>query len=434
MHLPGGRLKPLKPAIFIPTLYFIEGLPYALVVVSSVVFYTNLGLPLKFIGEATSQFYLPWVLKFAWAPMVDMVGTKRGWIVVAQAVLSLVSLAFALTVGALPVDSVLPVTIAGFWLMAFISATQDVAIDGYYLETLNKEERSYFVGVRNSFYKVAMLFGQGFVVYLVGTMQKRAGMTLPQGWALAFGLCSAIFLIAAVFHYFGLPKQIVPAKSEEELEKEKQPKPPFRESLKTFLTIFKTYFDQEKILWIVIYILIFRLGDAFALKMAYPFLLASPKTGGLACDMETLGEIQSVGVIFLLLGGILGGIVVSKLGLKRTLMPTAIFQNISILLYYFLAQYRPNMWIVGIFNAIEQFGYGLGTAAYTVFLLSTVKTKYKAGHYAIATAMMAFGVMMPGMYSGYMAEALGYKTFFLVSFLAAIPGMMVILLLPMEDK
>lgn len=420
-------MKPLKPAIFIPTLYFLEGLPYALVVYASVVFYKNLGESLQFIGQVTSLFYLPWVLKFAWAPMVDLFGTKRGWIVVAQVVLAVICLVFALTVGTLPTASVIYFTLAGFSLMALISATHDVSIDGFYLETLDKEQQSYFVGVRNAVYKVAILFGQSLLVFMVGLLQKNMGMPLAGGWALAFGLCAVICLAAAALHYFGLPKPAAPTAGAEVKEKD-----PF--TLKSFLTVFRTYFDQEKILWIVIYILIFRLGDALVLKMAYPFLLDDAAKGGMGYSNEQLGLITGVGIGFLLLGGILGGIVVSKFGLKRTLMPTAIFQNLSIILYYFLAQYRPDMVVVYIFNSIEQFGYGLGTAAYTVFLLSTVKSNYKAGHYAVATAMMALGIMLPGYWSGNLAAMLGYKTFFLVSFLAAIPGMMVILLLPMEDK
>ncbi len=249
-------------------------------------------------------------------------------------------------------------------------------------------------------------------------------MTVNQGWAVAFGLCGLIFLLAAILHYFGLPAS---NRLRSEVESEN------KASFQTFFTVFRTFFDQEKIGWIVLYILIFRLGDAFVIKMGPPFLMDPVSKGGLAYSNDVLGIVSSVGLGFLLLGGIVGGVVVSKFGLKRTLMPTAIIQNTSILLYFFLAQFRPDFYVVATFNAFEQFGYGLGTAAYTVFLLRTVKSQYKAGHYAIATAMMALGIMLPGFFSGDMAQALGYKSVFLVSFLAAIPGMITILLLPLED-
>jgi PAT family beta-lactamase induction signal transducer AmpG len=412
-------LKPLKPAIFVPTLYFVEGLPYALVVITSVIFYKNLGESLPFIGQVTSMFYLPWVLKFAWAPMVDLFGTKKHWMVVAHTLLGLLCLCF---IPAIYSGQAVHFTLICFSLMALISATQDVAIDGYYLEVLPKESQSFYVGVRGAAYKIAWLFGTGLLVSLVGLLVKNQGMTVIHAWAAAFGLCGVIFLALAVLHLFGLPVT-------ETVKQESKSKP----SAQTFFTIFRTFFDQDRIGWIIIYILIFRLGDAFVIKMGPPFLLDDVAKGGLAFNNDLLGVINSVGLGFLLLGGIVGGIVVSKFGLKRTLMPTAIVQNATILLYFFMALMRPGFTVVASFNALEQFGYGLGTAAYTTFLMTTVKGNYKAGHYAIATAMMALGIMLPGFFSGQLAQALGYKTFFLVAFLAAIPGMMTILLLPLED-
>lgn len=415
-------MKALKPAVFIPTLYFIDGLPYALVVYASVIFYKNMGQSLSFIGEMTSLFYLPWVLKFAWAPMVDLVGTKRVWIVVAQAMLAFLCICFMVTIN---FSQGIYITLILFSVMALVSATQDIALDGYYLEVLGKQQQSIYVGVRSAIYKMAILFGQAALPFIVGHLVKEQHLTMSQSWAVAFAICATICLIGCTLHYFGIPTTTRIASDDPSQD---------RPSLKTFMTVFVTFFQQDKIGWIVLYILTFRLGDAFVVKMGNPFLIDSVAKGGLGLDNEQLGMISFFGVTLLLLGGIVGGIVVSKFGLKRSLMPTAIIQNATILTYYFMAQSRPGLPVVAVCNAIEQFAYGLGTAAYMVFLLSTVKSKYKAGHYAIATALMALGIMLPGMLSGFMAEALGYKTFFLVSFLAAIPGMITILLLPLEDK
>jgi MFS transporter, PAT family, beta-lactamase induction signal transducer AmpG len=187
---PSKRLKALKPAFFVPTLYFIEGLPYALVVITSVIFYKNLGESLPFIGHVTSMFYLPWVLKFAWAPMVDMFGTKKGWIVTTHTLLGILCLAF---IGAMYSPQTVNLTLICFSLMALISATQDVAIDGYYLEVLNKERQSYYVGVRGAAYKIAWLFGTGLLVSMVGLVGKQMGMSVNHAWAVAFGVCCTIF-------------------------------------------------------------------------------------------------------------------------------------------------------------------------------------------------------------------------------------------------
>lgn len=415
----------LKPATFIPTLYFASGLPNALVVLVSVVLYKNLGESNGFVGQVTSLFYLPWVLKFCWAPLVDLFGRKNQWIVAVQLLLGLVCLAMA---ASLFTSQYVLLSIILFSLMALISATQDVAIDGYYLEILDKKQQSFYVGVRSAIYKLAWLFGQGGLVFIAGSLASKTALGVKGGWAVSFGLSAVIFLGAAFTHKF------LPAK-ETEPQSESQSRSAFNGG--QFLQAFLTFFDQPRIVAIVIYACIFRLGDALMLKMATPFLLDPPAKGGLALSTEDVALVYGgVGVGFLLLGGLVGSFIVGKLGLKKTLMPTAIFQNAAILLYYVLSLRPPGLLLVAAFNALEQFAYGLGTSAYMVFLMRTVNPRYpqfKAGHYAIVTAFMAAGILIPGYFSGTLQEAVGYQNFFLISFLAAIPGMITILLLPLSE-
>lgn len=424
----------LRPAVFIPTLYFASGLPNALVVLVSVVLYKNLGESNEFVGRVTSLFYLPWVLKFCWAPLVDLYGRKNNWIMAVQVLLGLICLAMAACLN-LP-ESVL-YSIVLFSAMALISATQDVAIDGYYLEVLDKKKQSYFVGVRSAVYKLAWLFGQGGLVYIAGALTKTA-MGVRGGWSVSFILSALIFLGAAFVHRF-LPRTLTRReKVEASQTAEKSEKNEKNGStLGEFFRVFATFFDQRGIAAIVLYACIFRLGDAFMLKMATPFLLDPPAKGGLGLATDEVALVYGgVGVGFLLIGGIVGSFIVGKFGLRKTLMPTAIFQNSAILLYYVLSLKAPSLAMVAVFNAIEQFAYGLGTAAYMVFLMRTVNPRYpqfKAGHYAIVTAFMAAGVLVPGFYSGTLQQALGYQNFFLISFLAAIPGMITIFLLPLGD-
>jgi len=406
----------VKPQIFIPTLYIAEGLPYTIVNSMSVVLFKNFQAPNEIVGFFTSLLYFPWTLKFLWAPNVDFIGTRRQWIVVSQIVLGILALMCA-SVAAVP-NPIYPL-FAVFVVMALASATQDVAIDGFYLDALNVEQQSLYVGVRNAFYKVATLLGAGALVYLAGKITETHG--LAAGWAAAFGICALVMLAAGIFHHFKLP----------------HPKQDLRTQLdlKQFAAVFKTYFEQEKIVAIIVYILIFRLGDALMLKMAQPFLLDPPDRGGLGISTADVGLIYgTVGTLFLLAGGLLGGWVVSRFGLKKCLLPTAIIQNSAILLYWALAIWKPNLVAVAAVNGYEQFSYGLGTAAYTVFLLSTVKPEYKAAHYATTTAFMALGIMVPGMASGYVQSALGYQSFFLLSFVSSIPGMFAIFFLPIKEK
>lgn len=405
-----------KPSLYIPTLYFIEGLPYAIVCSVSIIVFQNLDYSKDFMAQVTSLLALPWTLKFAWAPLVDMLGLKRQWILVSHVVLAVCAVLLALS---LQLEGGINFIILAFALMAFTSATQDVAMDGYYLEVLDKEQQSVFVGVRNAAYRIAMLFGQGFLVYLAGTLSHQYG--IRAGWGAAFALAAVIFALAFALHAWLLPKPTDTAS-----------KTLSKVDGSEFLTVFGSFFKRPGIFVIVFYMLFYRLGDALMLKMAQPFLLDKAGSGGLQIATETVGLIYGgVGVGFLLLGGIVGGYVVSKLGLKRTLMPTALIQNSAILLYYILSILKPGVVLVAVFNAFEQFAYGLGLTAYTVFLLSLASPRYRSGHYAIATAIMALGLLLPGYVSGKLCTMLGYQNFFLLSFLLSIPGMIAILFLPL---
>ncbi len=404
-----------KPSIYIPTLYLAEGLPYTIVNMMSVVFFKNLGASNEFIG-LTSFLYIPWTIKLFWAPLVDVYGTRRRWILASQLVLAGLS---ALVAAGVVTPYAIPLALAGFTLIAFASATQDIAIDGYYLDVLNKQQQAFYVGVRNAAYKVAWLLGSGGLVYLAGKIGDSSG--IANGWLAAFAVTALLLAALTVFHGWYLPRP----KHTEVME---------RLTASGFFNVFATYFAQPGIVAIVLFILVFRLGDALMLKMAQPFLLDAVEKGGLGMSTADVGLIYgTVGTVFLLLGGLLGGWLVARDGLKKWLLPAALIQNGAIPLYWLLAVTKPGITWVAAVNAVEQLCYGLGVAAYTVFLLTTVKTEYKAAHYATATALMALGVMLPGAVSGYLCNHLGYANFFLLSFLAAIPGVIIIFYLPVKD-
>jgi PAT family beta-lactamase induction signal transducer AmpG len=448
-----------KPGVFIPTLYFAEGLPYTIVMMMSGVFFKTLGADNVFVG-LTSFLGLPWILKFAWAPLVDYYRTKRSWVVGSQIVLSVLTGGVALVAllsQSLPFNTFVVVAIVILAVTAFASATQDVSIDGYYLDALNEQQKAFYVGVRNAAYKVAWLFGSGGMVYLAGKIAEQSnGAT---GWAVAFGICAVCMFVCGMFHSWYLPHVstgIAAQSALEEFANEVKSSALTQDPMATssesktltpvhngpnFFRAISTYFKQPGIVAIVFYILVFRLGDAFMLKQAPNFLLDPVDKGGLAVSLKDLGIINgTVGVIFLLIGGILGSWLLSRGGLKRWMWPLAIFQNSAILLYWVLAQWpkalmvanfgdNPYLPAIYVINSIEQFAYGMGVAAYTVFLLGTVKTEYKAAHYATATALMALGMMIPGAISGYLTK-LGYAPFFFLSFVASIPGIIAIFFLP----
>lgn len=401
----------------------------------SVVLLKNLNFDNSVIGFYTSLLYIPWTIKFAWAPLIDLLFTRRRWILVSHLILCV--LLFVLS-GAILTQAGLNTYLVVFALIAFASATLDIAIDGFYMDALNKEEQAFYVGIRNTAYRAAWLFGSGAMVSLAGYYMEQAKSSpkaVVEAWALAFVICAVVFAVATAWHLVFLPKPPISLNAsgkQEVASASGQGNPPSR--IRQFTDAFVSFADQPRFAVTVFYILTFRSGDAFLLKMAQPFLLDPPEKGGLGVSTAQVGLIYgTVGVGALLIGGIIGGILVAKYDLRRCLLPAAIFQNGAILLYWLLAIFKPGLIVVAAANALEQFAYGLGFTTYTVFLLSVVKSEYRAAHYAMATALMAIGLVGPGAVSGYLANWLGYQNFFLFSFFSSIPGIICIFYLPLRQ-
>lgn len=411
MHL---MISKRLPGIFIPTLYFAEGLPYTLVMMVSGVFFKNLGADNIFIG-LTSWLSLPWILKFAWAPAVDSYASKRTWIVWMQFTLAALVGILAFTT---PLPQAVSIGVVLLFIIAIASATQDVAIDGYYLDILPKDQQAFYVGVRNAAYKVAWLFGSGGLVLLAGVLQEQYKIPVGGSWTAPFLVAAALLGVAGLFHRSYLPHKRAEAKEASENTGD-QPSNATAEAVQTALTptrfidTFKTYFGQPGIGAVVFYIVTFRLGDALMLKQAPLFLMDAADKGGLAIPLSQIGIINgTVGMLFLLAGGIVGGILIAKQGLRKWFWPMSLLMNGALPLYWLLAAVKPGIAWVYVVNSIEQLAYGMGTAAYTVFLLTTIRNaNYRAAHYAITTAMMALGVVIPQSISGYMVAGLGAKTF-----------------------
>ncbi len=394
-----------KPRFYIPTLYFAEGLPFTIVNSMSVLFFKTLAMSNEQVGAYTSLLYIPWTFKLFWAPLVDLYATRRFWIICTQAALAIISGLLTLAVF---IPNSTAILLLLFALMAFASSTQDVSVDGYYLDVLNKEQQALYVGVRNSAYKIAWLFGSGALVYLAGSISQLVSAPNANliGWSTAFAVCTAIFAILSLMHSKILP--VVQAVEIDDTLKNKEmeaKRTKLSDLFRSFPIIFKDFWNQPRIEIIILYVLIFRLGDALLI----------------------------VGTFFLLAGGVLGSALISRDGLNRYILPFAIIQNLSLLLYWYLAMNKPNLIMVGCVNAFEQFSYGLGTSSYTVLLLSTVKPGYKASQYAIVTAFMALGIMLPGLVSGFLTTKLGYANFFLFSFFVSLPGIITIPYLPLKQ-
>lgn len=403
-----------NPWSWIPTLYLAEGFPYVLVMTVSVILYKTLDIDNAEIAFYTSWLYLPWVIKPFWSPMVDLIKTKRWWIYSMQLLLSvgLAGIAFSL-----PTNYFFQASLAFFYLMAFSSATHDIAADGFYMLGLNEKDQSLFVGIRNIFYRLSNIFGQGVLVMIAGYLTNYFNHPAI-AWSCVFGLCAIIMIILATYHYFVLPR----------------PKNDTKNNQRNLKELFTSFFTKKGIVVSLAFILLYRLGEAQLTKIASPFLLDDRMAMGLDISTETVGLIYgTIGVIALLLGGIIGGIVAAKHGLKKWIWPMVLAMNVPNVVYVYLAYTMPeNLWIITSCIAIEQLGYGFGFTAFMLYLIQVSKGPYQTAHYAICTGFMALGMMLPGMIAGYIQEILGYSQFFIWVCLCTIPGMLLIPKLKIE--
>jgi len=606
--------KSRSPWFWVPTLYYAEGIPYIVVMTVSVIMYKRMGISNTDIALYTSWLYLPWVIKPLWSPVVDLLKTKRFWIVAMQLLIGAGLAGVALTI---PVPKFFQLTLAFFWLLAFSSATHDIAADGFYMLGLNQHDQAWFVGIRSTFYRLAMITGQGLLIILAGFIESSTGLdnldlqvsavpekeqiafvhpdslvfpadnsgtlkilsypenieisttlrskeevatisdfaynwnvdngfslkdekkeaqskpasestwwqrvvsrnlesflrrnfgveekvipgdetgnvglvyfklsqepepgekivinfgrskgdksialvnsppvgsritfdesnwnipalaliqldpklernsnasflaqsgNIPLAWSITFFFLAALFFVFFIYHRFFLPR----IEAEGAVASKKA-----EDFLKEFLDTFVLFFKKERIGIILGFLLLYRLGESQIVKLATPFLLDSQEAGGLSLTTGELGFVYgTVGLVCLTLGGLLGGFLAARNGLKFWIWIMAIAINIPNAVYIYLSYALPdNFLIINTCIAIEQFGYGFGFTAYMLYMIYVSDGKHKTAHFAITTAFMALGMMIPGMMSGWLQEIIGYQHFFIWVLIATIPGFIIL--------
>ena len=407
MHKSRKFMNKRNPWAWVPTLYFAEGVPYVAVMTISLILYKRLGLSNTDITLYTSWLYLPWVIKPLWSPFVDMLKSKRWWIVTMQLLIGAALGGVAFTI---PVAWWLQGSLFFFWMMAFASATHDIAADGFYMMGLDDHEQAYFVGIRSTFYRIATIFSSGLLVGLAGALQVMT-RSIRYSWSLVFYLMAGLFIAFWLYHSWILPK---PAEDGE--KQTKTASAIWQEFRQTVVTFF-----QKPQVWVgICFMLFYRMPEGLLAKISALFLVDAQHNGGLGLSDGEYGLVQgTLGVIGLTVGGILGGICASRDGLKRWLWPMVMAITLPDIVYVLLAYLLPtNLIVISTCVFIEQFGYGFGFSAYMLYLIYYSQGQHKTSHYALCTAFMALSMMIPGLFAGALQEAVGYKAFFIIVMLA----------------
>lgn len=399
----------ISPWVWVPTLYLAEGIPYFLVTSISVTLFAQLGVPNSEMALFTSLIAFPWVVKPLWSPFVDVLRTKRWWVLTMQI---LMAVTVALLAWLAP-QGHFTIALILFTITAFCSATHDIAADGYYMIALSEHDQSAYVGLRSTFYRIANIFCQSLLLMLVGWMQKRTD--IPSSWTFALLICSGLLALIALWHTWQMPK-VESGKSIVESGK----------IWREVGQVFAEFFKKPGIVLALCFMLIYRLPEALLLKLCNPFFLAAREQGGLGITVDTIGEITGIGVVLMLLGGIGGGIWASKTGLKRAIIPMALCLTLPCIVYVYFAQFQPTaFWILSLCVGLEQLGYGLGYTACMLYMIHVADGAYKTAHFSICTAFMFLGLMLPGMIAGYIQEAAGYLGFFWIVMVCCVPSIAV---------
>lgn len=412
-----------NPWTWIPTLYVAEGLPYVVVMTVSVILYKGLGVSNTDIALYTSWLYLPWVIKPLWSPVVDLLKTRRLWIWGMQLVIGggLAGVAFSL-----PVAHFFQWTLAFFWLLAFSSATHDIAADGFYMLATTEQEQAFFVGIRSTFYRVATILGQGLLVMLAGALETRTG-NVRFAWSVTMGVLVLMFLGFGLWHAFILPRPV-------------KDRPGDTRSIdrfwREFFGTFGAFFRKPRIGVLLLFLLLYRFGEAQLVKMVAPFLLDARSQGGLGLTTGEVGFVYgTVGIVALTCGGLLGGMVASRHGLKAWLWPMVCIMHLPDAMFLYLAWAQPeSLAVINVCVAVEQFGYGFGFTAYMLYMIYIARGEHSTAHYALCTGFMALSMMLPGMGSGWLQERLGYPHFFAWVLLATVPSFLVVFFVPLDPE
>ena len=368
----------------------------------SVIMYKRLGISNTDIALYTSWLYLPWVIKPFWSPFVDLLKTKRWWVVTMQ---MLVGAGLAGVAFTLPTDFFFQASLAVFWLVAFSSATHDIAADGYYMLALEPHEQAFFVGIRSTFYRISTIAGQGILVMIAGALETSTGK-IPMSWSITFFIMAGLFIAFCLYHKFILPK---PASDKPSVTVTAS------NLMKEFFATFASFFKKKQVAIAILFMLFYRFPEAQLVKLITPFLIDPREVGGLGLTTTEIGlTYGTIGIIGLTIGGILGGILASRGGLKKWLWPMALIISLPNIAFVYLASVQPeSFWVINLCVFIEQFGYGFGFTAYMLYMIYFSDGEHKTAHYAICTAFMALGMMLPGMAAGWLQEQLGYENFFI---------------------
>lgn len=420
-----------SPITWVPSVYFAMGLPFVVLNIVSVLMFKGMGIRDGQITFWTSLIMMPWTLKFLWSPFLEMYKTKKFFVVLTQLV---TGLGFLLVGLVLHLPWFFSLCIFLMAIIAFSGATHDIATDGVYMAELSKEEQASWIGWQGAFYNIAKIVASGGLVWVAGRLLKHFGgvegatkevmhSAATNAWMIVMIAIGALMILLGLYHIKQLPSGKGTAVKTESA----------KETFDRLVEVLKNFFTKKHIVYYIFFIILYRFGEGFVMKIVPLFLKAARSEGGLGLNEEQIGLYYGTfGAAAFVLGSVLAGYYISHFGLKRTLFSLCCIFNLPFVAYTFLSQVQPESGLlIGSMITLEYFGYGFGFAGLTLFMMQQIAPgKHQMAHYAFASGIMNLGVMLPGMVSGSISDAIGYKWFFVFTLIATIPAFLITYFVP----
>jgi PAT family beta-lactamase induction signal transducer AmpG len=413
-----------NPALWVPTVYFAEGLPYYAVNFVALFFLQKMGVSNTVNTLAISLLALPWSLKPLWSPALEMFRTKKYFVILMELLGGASLLLIAATLNLPEYFWYVIVLLA---VLGVCSATHDIATDGIYIAVLTPKEQAAWVGIQGACYNMARVFCTGALLWLAGALTERftrAQMAAPivHAWMAVFAVAGLILAGLGLYHAWLLPS----GGEEKKQESVKQ-------MAATFWDVVVTFFKKPNVYLILVLILLYRAGEGQVVKVGPLFLQATRASGGLGLSSQEVGGIYGFfGSIAFVGGSVLGGLFTAKLGLKRALPWLILILDIPMLAYWYLSVALPtNSVLVTAAMSAEMFGYGFGFVGVILLMMQEIAPgKYQTAHYAFGTALMNIGIIVPGAVSGWIQSRIGYTNFFIWVILSGLPALVLARFIP----
>ena len=408
------------------------GLPFVVLNMVSAVLFKDLGISDAQIAFWTSLIMWPWTIKFLWSPFLEIFRTKKFFVVTTQL---LSGVLFGVAALSLQLPLFFAVSVAVFAVVAFSGATHDIAADGVYMSELSPASQAKYIGWQGAFYNLAKLVATGGLVWFAGFLYEGFSAVgaatfdaYVRSWTVVLAILCGLLVLLGVYHVRALPSGGSASEGRS-----------LRDGLSGLKEVIAAFFTKRHIWYYIAFIILYRLGEGFVMKIVPLFLKADTASGGLGLTNQQIGLYYGTfGAGAFLIGSLLAGYYIARRGLRRTLFTLCCIFNLPFGVYALLAWFQPSsMWLVGGGIVVEYFGYGFGFVGLTLFMMQQVAPgRHQMAHYAFASGIMNLSVMLTGAVSGYLSDALGYGMFFLAVMLATVPAFLVTWFVPFtyDDK